>query len=536
MFFLFSKIFYLDSTSKLLQIHNFPSKAFPVESRISLIDGKYLAFGILFIWYLLAASMATMPAYVPDEAWFFYEALRSSKDVKDNGAWFSELFFHHNNFGYGSFWWAIYIFLALVWDGILGFLSMPTTSIMLTIDPGFGKVMLWENASAFIVAPMVMMRIVSLSLLACFGFVLIRNARTVASELLAIIILVTMPIAWWSGKIASPELFATALFSIAVARWFHSSNILSNLLIASVAVGIKLTIAPVYIVFVCFVFFDAQKNHGFNCRFFFKLTGLCLLAILFCNSWIFCDPKSGIEQLLQISHSYRPHPDLKFQSDLILWMKSEFWEGSNYGSLSYWAGSFITLAAAFIIACLENKRLAAFLFACALAQYFFMMTQPPHGWYWFPVVLSAIIPFNQLGTKGAIIAGGVLLSLLYPFENAKHELSYKQMHLRELDQVKIQRHCIMEKLANIQPNVVYDMSAIGTFISSAPQHNWRAFNYHDSFVALIISPKPTAIGKKQILLLGERTEINFGLPLLHKQNPNKIIDQCGTIKIVNVES
>jgi hypothetical protein len=162
-----------------------------------------------------------------------------------------------------------------------------------------------------------------------------------------------------------------------------------------------------------------------------------------------------------------------------------------------------------------------------------MMTQPPHGWYWFPVILSAVVPFGRLGPKGAGAMGLILLVLLYPFGYLQHELSYKSLHLRELEQVALQQQCVRDKLTAFQPDVVYDMAAIGTFIAGRGQHGWTALNFHESFIGLVMAPSK-APGAKQVLLLGERSEHNFGGLRALSETPGKLIGTCAGIKLVDV--
>lgn len=504
------------------------------RSQRRFINGKYCALGLLAIWFVLVVTMASMPGFVPDEAWFLYEGLRSAKAVQKDGAWVHELLFHANTFGYGGIWWSLYTAVALAWDSVSGLFTMPVTDAVLAVDPGVGKVKLLEYASAATLAPMVIMRILALSMLGYFGVIMVRAARSGASALLVALVLVTLPISWWSGKTGSPELFAAALFAIAVVRWFLSRGTLAALLTASFAVGIKLTIAPAYVVFVGFVCWNFWRQSEFTWPRLCRYALFCVLVVLACNSWLFYDAKTGIDHLVYLSHAYSPHPVRLTQSNLILFWKTEFWEGTNYGSLMYWSGGASLLVVALFAAWRSNRRLAWFLVISGLAQYGFMMTQPPHSWYWFPVILCMLIPYSMLGWRSAVCAGLVLFACLYPFSNTGNELAYKQLHLRELDQVRNQRQCVSEKLGQLQPDVVYDMASIGTFMSDAGQHKWRAMNFVDSYVALVMDPKPPTPGQKQLLLLGERSEHNIEPLRSRAASTGKTVAQCGTIKIVDV--
>jgi len=350
--------------------------------------GKAWAWLLLIIWILAACILASSPAYVPDEAWFLLEALASSQRALIDHDWVVQLVFHHNAFGYGSIWWSIYTGMTLVLNGLLDFLRFPETLAMIGENFGFVKGRFWEYAAPAQATPMVMMRFLALLSLAAFGELLIRHARTATAAFFCTTMLITRPIAWWSGKLASPELLSAALFASGVIFWFILRKATLALLLTSLGIAIKLTVMHIYLVLLVFVFWDLSRGPSRSQSQLALYGLLCLMVVLLGNLWILHSLKAGIEQLLTLSLSFQPNPDWHVQSDLLLFLHSETWEGTKYGSLAYWSGGLLLIAASLIVCMVIDFRLGLFLLAGG-AQYLFMLTQPPHSWYWFPVILAA---------------------------------------------------------------------------------------------------------------------------------------------------
>jgi len=497
-----------------------------------IIRGRWLAAALLGVWFLLACALASTSSYVPDEAWFLQEALVSGKQALA-GDWIEQLVFHKNAFGYGGVWWSVYTGMVLAWHGLVDVYGALGADTMLAEMAGVGRVYLWEIAPQVMVTPMIMMRLLVLASLAAFGLVLLRHARSGGAALLSTLVLVTLPIAWWSGKLASPELMGSALFALAVAMWFVCGRAVPALVLASAAVGIKLTIAPVYIVLLAFIAWELWRRPGTQPKRLLAYALLCFAVIVCCNTWLLHAPRAGIEQLVTLSTTYHPLGNAAEQSAMILYGDPIGWEGITFGSLAYWAGGFPLIVVALLTAFGVQRRLGAFLVAGGLLQYAFMMSQPPHAWYWFPVILSLLIPFSQLHSKGAALAGVILLVCLVPFDAPTREMWFKVAHLRELNDVAFKRSCLVEQLHAAQPSEVYDMAALGTMVSRVQDAPWKASNYHDSYVALVINRLPPS-GDKRVLLLGERSLENYPSLRTLSEAPGSLIGQCGSIRIIKL--
>lgn len=495
--------------------------------------GRHLAMTIICIWLLLTCAMAAMPAYVPDEAWFLYEALLSGKRILAGESWAANFVFHQNAFGYGGIWWSAYTTLALASHHILDIYAVPGADAMLALMPSDGKIVLTDVAPIALLAPMVLMRFVVLASVAAFGIALVRQARSGSAAVLSVLVLVSMPLAWWSGKLASPELLGAALFALGVHRWFISGQALRALVLASGAVAIKGTIVPIFLVLVVFVAWGLWRRPGFTYRRLLVYALACIVTFVLCNGWLLHDPKTGIEHLLSLSRAYHPADELRAQSDLILFLSPETWEGSNYGFLAYWSGGLLFVGFALLVAVWTQARLGLFLLCGGLLQYLFMLTQPAHSWYWFPALLPLAIPFSLLAPRQAAVTGMIVLASLVPFAALRNELAYKKMHMNELNALAIERSCIHDKLRGYQPDTVFDMAALGTFSANLPGAGWKAFNFFDSFITFVYGQHQSVNGKA-VLVLGERSRRNFDVLRTMADAPDAVIGECGSIKLVKV--
>lgn len=496
--------------------------------------GKVVAGVLLIIWLFAACTLASMPTYVPDEAWFLVEAIASGQRAFIDHDWVVQLVFHHNAFGYGGIWWSIYTAMTLALNGLLDFLRAPETLAFISENPGFVKGRFWEYATPSLVAPMVMMRFLALLSLAVFGVLLVRYARTATAAMLCTVTLITLPIAWWSGKLASPELISAAIFAAGVLCWFVLHRPTPTLLLASLAVAIKLTVIPVYLVLLAFVFWDLWRAPNRSIPRLALYVMLCLLVILLGNLWILNSLEAGIEQLLNLSRTFKPHPDWHVQSDLLLFLHPESWEGTNYGSLTYWSGGLVLIAASLIVAMVIDRRLGLFLLLGGGGQYLFMLTQPPHPWYWFPVILAALVPFSKLRSGAAAALAVVLFFCLWPFEFTQREFLYRNLHLKELQELARQKGCIAKTLSQYQPDIVFDMVSIGTLSLQSQESKWTLKDYHDSYVSIATGLPNVASGEKRILILGEKSWSVHDFLRAASNRPDSLLGKCGSIQFVKI--
>ena len=191
-----------------------------------------------------------------------------------------------------------------------------------------------------------------------------------------------------------------------------------------------------------------------------------------------------------------------------------FWEGGTYGNLSYWYGSIFVFFAVIVMSVCANPKLGLWFLLAALAMFLFMLTQPLHNWYWFPVILASVIPLSFSTVKGkvyrAILAIGVgiliCINLKYSVGIINSEVGFRASHISEYQSFDAIQPCFDSVLTRVKPNKVYDMAMIGKIVkvpieshhisypesfSSLP--NIQDFSASSDSVALI-GPRATSVG------------------------------------------
>lgn len=324
-------------------------------------NGRTMAFLVLLVWFILACTLASTPAHMPDEVSFLVEALASGQRALIDQAWFVQLIFHQNTYGYGGVWWSIYTGITLILSGFFDFLQSPDTLKIVKASGVFSEFL--EYSTPTLATPMVMMRFLALLSLTAFGALLVRHARTAAAAMLCAVVLITLPIAWWSGKLASPELFSATSFAAGVLYWFVLRKVIPALLLTSLAVAIKLTIAPAFLILLVFVIWDLLRDQNRSLPRLALYGLLPLMVFLLGNLWLLHSPQAGIEQLISLSRTFHASSDWQAQADRLLFLNTATWDLTNYGSLTYWSGGLVLIPASLIVALFINRRLGLFLFA-----------------------------------------------------------------------------------------------------------------------------------------------------------------------------
>ena len=487
------------------------------------INCRRPAIAILFGWLVIQIILSISPAYVPDEG-LFLKVVKDSADLIRNGD-FSRILLHPNEYGYGGIFWSAYLLVEMFTQAVTGvqhYMHLNNQSFQVMLH-------LWMSQTDLL--PMYGLRIMAWTSLFWLGIKLIQMASGPAS-ILGTVALVTLPIAWWSGKVASPEVFSATLFAYAVLLSFIQGRLILGSLFTALAVGIKLTVAPLGVYLIIWNIISAWCSHTQNtpqkrAQGTLLIGSIAVLMFVLANLWLFSDPQKGVERIKSISSMFHPLPSYSAQAAATLWGQIYSWEGTQHGSLYYWSGSIFFLIASFLSSWMHNKRLFSFLVGGGVISFFFMMTQPNHNWYWFPFILAMLIPLYLVDRRYVAlmyIAGVFFITS----SNYREELDLRQRHLIEINSLKsMDVLSCMEKGVN-RNNIekVYDMSSIG-FLPSLGWHE-KIFNYHDSFVHFNSGGD---IDTNSALLVGSKTIFIHNFTARFLQAPYSV-EQCGEFKII----
>ena len=491
---------------------------------------KVTAHGLLILWLLIAFLFAALPTYVPDEGWFLIEVFASGQRALSNDSW-KEILFHDNSFGYGGIWWGFYTAITLFLNFFLDFLTSEQAFLFTASDAVEVRNRLFDFANPAMMAPMIVMRWVSLIFFGLFGAALIKNAKSPQAGLIAVTLLLLAPIAWWSGKLASPELLSGALYGLAIISWFFRRRVGESIVLATLAIGIKLTVMPAYLALIISILWSERRQLTFYM--FGKLAAIALLIFLFCNLWLLINPISGIQQVFAYAGMYHPVGNIWEQFNLIIFSSNGTWDGTNYGSLDYWSGSIYFLAVTVLAALITNKAFGLYFVTAILTQLAFMLTQPPHCWYWFPVIFSTFSAIGLIEKSRDLFIYFILAIIsIWPLHNSFREIAYRTSHLQELTDLSTQHECILKALNSVPIGTVFDMAVIGT--SPSKRAGWNSKNFVESYVAISSGAAPLNANAETIslLMVGDGTLNNLPVIKSFVDNSHGRQESCDEIHLL----
>ncbi len=452
-------------------------------------------------WAIIYFPLVVSSSYMPDEAWFLF-TVATEGHGSGSLSWFDRYFAHPNAFGYGSLWWGLYS--AIV--DVSAYFIPPAHSIA---GQGYGQIDyrlglndVIADGNAYLRTSIWAMRSLAFSVVAVFILTLSKRSLTEPFAAIGVALLLSTPMMYWSGKIASPELFGVFLLLISVVKYIENKNTWWFVL-AGIACGSKLTCAPVAAVMaLCAMSYEWKRGGIKTClAVAIKLGAGCLLA----NLYLVVHPIEFVATLLKFSSLFPAAP----------WERSflegplPFWEGGTYGNLSYWYGSIVCFVLVVAISIAANAKLGTALLLSALLMFIFMLTQPLHNWYWFTVLAGSAIPIsfmnrNNIYSKASI---GVAMTMVVALNayvstgNVEAEIYNRNVQVAEHSTYPATRACMESSEHSEKTSIVYDMATIGMVLPVSKEA--KNMNYPASFSIL---PGIADVGSRtdRLAVIGER--------------------------------
>jgi len=427
---------------------------------------------LIFIYDYIAVSNMINFAYVPDEAWFYETAIRSYQNNT-----LLENIFHSNDFGYGGLYWSLYTlvvsFFNIDYSTIVGHSNIIIRTELVDI----------VNYNLQVLYPMIVMRLIAIGFLnAIFFAILYEGLKRNRFFLFGLIALLLSPMVYWFGKIASPEFVALAILFFAVFFYFKEKYLLA-LFLDGLAVNLKPTILPVGFVLALFVFWDNYKLNGLHSKSNIALILMGMLGFIMGSPILLTEP-SIYFQILKGFSNYPIFSDDYFIRTQWLFSGSTLsWEGSEFGSLTYWTYTAPLLVLIFLFSALfsKNKKYILFVTISFIVYFVFMIFNSALHFYFFAVAI--LLPFIFWDIKETKIAT-VLLIFLLPFmvisnfTKIKSELNSWEISNQALQSFNEVKECLKDDLQsrNIEPNRVFNESIPGmSFINLTNREREREY-------------------------------------------------------------
>lgn len=493
----------------------------------------------LFCILLLAAWMGIYfpgvfsVSYMPDEAWFLFTAVTEHSSPGVIGS-VRDYLFHPNNFGYGGTWWGVY---TLIVDLVQHWMPPANAAAAQSFHMDDFALALYDTVAAgngYLLVSLMVMRALAMSVVTIFALLLSRRALHQPYSALGVLLLFSMPMMYWSGKIASPELFGVFLLLIAIVKYVDGRD-RRWFLLAGLACGTKLTCTPVAVVFAVFAILGDDRSQTW--RRFFEIAAYSLIGTVLSSLYLVANPAGYVQILKQFSGMFPAAPwELSFKYGPL-----PFWEGGTYGNLAYWFGSLAVFGAAALVSLLANVWLGAAFICATAAMFAFMLTQPLHNWYWFPVVGAAAIPICYAKNQGrtglarmivpALMTAVVVANFYFSISEIRTELGYRKTKVAQLAAYDSIKKCLAETMSQSEIREFFDMAALGHVV--VPPGDPKVINYRTSF-GMLPEQKDLGTRSDRLAIIGPLAQ---GIPniadfLKKAEAGAAVIEHCGATKLV----
>lgn len=369
-------------------------------------NAKIITFTLVALYGMLMAYVySLLNATVPDETWF-YGIVKNDMNI----ASLKDLLRTPNFLGYGEIYWIILWCLhSFALMRLLSWICLVTVPIVLII----------------------FMRLV-----------VKRKWHSIA---IAIMLFLSCPMSWFTGKIIGPELIGNAFgvigFVTAISGILSSNTKYSRIIIfmGGVVLGISFAIKLYYIVYGIFIAIFVSLRVSFQNKIYLAVKAItnigailaagCTLGFLLSNPIIFLDCKTFLSNCASGFQT----PSFQYLNR-ILFERCIEWDLVNSSGITHEIISFPGLIALVVVLLITLKEkvyiisaLGAFLFLTIL----FSITSAFQGWYFIPLIFLLAICIGEKCNKLIALICFANFVLLAPDINFQFVSKYKQYQIEE---------------------------------------------------------------------------------------------------------
>lgn len=445
--------------------------------------------GLLIASPFLVASLirAFSTSYVSDEVWFLHSALQNQLQALP----LIELGAAPNLFAYGGQFWTIVGLVLKLTTRIYPDLNEFQNLEMLHV-----REHLYELDSGGAILTIQIVRLIALLLMFVWLAVLASLAVRRGGMLVFLPgAVLTLPMMWWAGKLASPELIATALIGIA-AILFLRKNFYSSMLLSGLAVGIKVSAAPAALAIAILVIVKILTSSKDARRALSRLALAVLLPFigyLMMNLYILISPSKYFAEMSRVNPATSSSSLVETLEHLVQSFArtgTYHWDFVSSAGLAYWVGSLLLLLGALVyLTSIGRYELAiASIGAFAITGIILARANAfDYAWYFFPAIaltvsfVAAQPKIRARKTVNTRIIKTVTLLvvtvlLAYSAAAAINEQQQRTLHERDLATFDSQYSCLQNSLKSIEPDIdVYDLSVFGRDIQARSGSEWAGF-------------------------------------------------------------
>ena len=416
---------------------------------------------------------------------------------------------------------------AVTSDEIINFeISREFRFFQTTVPPGNTGVIFWTLLGFF--PNIALARIFFFILMATSVYLIVEAIDGDKKRSLFLFILwISMPFAFWTGKLLSPEIPLLFLISLAL-RLVHSRKKMAFVVIG-VAISIKLSATPV-IVF--FLLAETRKGNIIKCLSYLFIT---IATFSIANAFSL---KRFVYSLITNQENHFNIEKGERLKDILIG-NTQSWDSVQLGSLAhFFIHPALIIFVIMVGATLRVKSTISILITLITSTLLILGSPDGFGWYWLPVVplvfryiSDVFIMIESKSSRKQILR---LALMMVPLINAVYSLNSMQVS-------------IGEKIQHIQAIKDADQKCITTFLENREPQN--VFNIADFGLEIPIVKKvdsPIIHGQFEIvkkdmksgyILISSRLIKNeyFLKPIIENNREIVIKKQCGSIFILEIK-
>lgn len=438
---------------------------------------QLLAIGLFLA---LSAPLYFMRAFVPDELWFYHDAVAYARIG-------TPLWLQPAHLGYGALFWSTYVGLLHTFGGGLSALFV--------------------------------LRAIAFCLVACVTGLICWAGRRNQSEFTwhALLLWMFLPMAWWSGKIASPEIPA---YSLCIGAFLLVGSDRPKLQAAGwtlwgLAVGLKLTVLPTFPLLLLVAMQATGVMALVACT-------AAAAGFLIANPVLLMDPQSYLSPVFGAGTPISAHLDR-----LMYMLFSSYWEWDAIPSGGVFVHG-ITLGTALILGYLFVREVKAKSPQAAMAVGALLMTcafvllnlrSRFLVWYAFPII--AILPFLILRLPARrhtrlLLTLAVILQAVFGIPQIHRQYEAKLESARELATWASEQPSIRQILERWRADTLLDVFTAGKPASLTAPGVQNSPREPDSWLIIAWGPASLQAGNRRVaMVIGNRlAALNRGYDVL----------------------
>ncbi len=370
-------------------------------------------------------------------------------------------------------------------------------------------------------------RIFFFALFAISVYLIIEVGKTAKKESLFLLLLwMSMPFAFWTGKLLSPEIPLLFLTSLSLTLFPTKKKF--SFVIIGIAVGIKLSAVPVL---VFFLLTELKRREILKC---FGYLSVALTTFALTNIF---NLKRFLQSLLTNPENRSTAGSMTRLGEILVG-KGQSWDSVQLGSFGHF---FIHPALVFTLLIIgmtmRVKNTLSLLLTLLTSTLLIWNSRDGFGWYWLPIVPLIIRYFSdvykqlhqQNYLKKFLTVALVLIPIansIYNIGSTQNAIGEKIQHIRTLNEAD--QRCLIEFLKDETDTNVF---SIGDFGLEIPKIKTLKHKVIEGQFEVIKKDMPSGF-----IIISNRLMRNeyFLKPILESKRQVIVMEQCESVFILQV--